>query len=42
MVKSAKLNIPKPEVTFDADHPFITTILSRSNNVFFMGRLSEL
>ncbi|XP_025406327.1 leukocyte elastase inhibitor-like isoform X6 [Sipha flava] len=33
---------PPPEVQFVADHPFFLSILSRNNDVLFVGRLSKL
>lgn len=32
---------PKPDVTFVADHPFVVAILSRTDDVLFLGRLSK-
>lgn len=33
---------PRPKGNFVADHPFVVTILTRSNDILFMGRLSKL
>lgn len=39
MFTSARLPKPKPQVTFNADHPFIAAIIVHSDTVLFLGRL---
>lgn len=39
MFASARLPNPKPQVTFNADHPFIVAIIAHSDAVLFLGRL---
>jgi len=35
------LALPPPSVKFVADHPFTLSIISRNNDVVFIGRLSK-
>ncbi|XP_025406328.1 serpin B4-like isoform X7 [Sipha flava] len=44
LVKYSAVHVypPPPEVQFVADHPFFLSILSRNNDVLFVGRLSKL
>ncbi|XP_060838643.1 leukocyte elastase inhibitor-like isoform X2 [Rhopalosiphum padi] len=37
-----RLPVQLPKVNFVADHPFVVSIISRTNTILFMGRLSKL